>query len=119
MRAVEVCGYPSLEGLCGRPRDWHGHNNPAHFGIRTERYKLIFFYGCTPSGGEKTPVAWELYDLQNDPSEMQNQYANPEYAKVVADLKRRLWETRAALNETDRNYPQVQAIIDAHTGTPR
>ena len=24
----------------------HGHNNPAHFGLRTDRYKLIFFYGC-------------------------------------------------------------------------
>ena len=91
----------------------------AHFGIRTERYKLIFSYGCTPSGGDKTPAAWELYDLQHDPSEMQNQYANPEYAEVVADLKRELWNTRAALNESDRDYPQIQAIIDAHKTVTR
>jgi arylsulfatase len=62
---------------------------------------------------------WELYDLQNDSSEMKNQYTNPEYAEVVADLKRQLRETRAALKETDENYPHVQAVIDAHTGTPR
>ena len=53
---------------------------PAHFGIRTERYKLIFFYGCTPTGEAKTPAAWEFYDLENDPCEMHNQYANAEYA---------------------------------------
>jgi len=115
-----------------RPADWrtatyyrywmhmaHNLRVPAHFGIRTERYKLIFFYGCTPTGGQKTPAAWELYDLQTDPSEMQNQYANPEYAEVVTSLKRQLWKTRSALNETDRNYPQVQAIIDAHKGAAR
>jgi arylsulfatase A-like enzyme len=110
-----------------RPTDWrtatyyrywmhmaHNLRVPAHFGIRTERYKLIFFYGCKPMGGEKTPAAWELYDLQTDPAEMQNQYVNPEYAKVVAGLKQQLWKTRAALNETDHNYPQIQAIIDDH-----
>jgi len=110
-----------------RPADWrtatyyrywmhmaHNLRVPAHFGIRTERYKLIFFYGCNPSGGQRTPIAWELYDLKNDPSEMQNQYANPGYAEVVADLKRQLWKTRVDLNETDRSYPEIQAIIDVH-----
>ena len=92
----------------------HNLRVPAHFGIRTERYKLIFFYGCTPLGGAKTPAAWELYDLKNDPSEMHNQYANPEYAEVVAGLKRQLWKTRVALNETDHNYPNVQEIINVH-----
>ena len=113
-----------------RPKDWrtatyyrywmhmaHNLRVPAHFGIRTERYKLVFFYGCTPSGGQKTPVAWELYDLKSDPSEMHNQYANSEYAAVVADLKRQLWKTRQTLKETDVNYPQVQAIIDANKST--
>jgi len=115
-----------------RPADWrtatyyrywmhmaHTLRVPAHFGIRTERYKLIFFYGCTPMGGQKTPTAWELYDLKSDPFEMQNQYANPEYAETVAALKRQLWRTRSGLNETDQNYPQIQAVIDAHKGMGR
>jgi arylsulfatase A-like enzyme len=115
-----------------RPSDWrtatyyrywmhmaHSLRVPAHFGIRTERYKLIFFYGCTPTGENATPAAWELYDLQNDPSEMHNQYTNPEYTAIVARLKQQLWKTRAALNESDRNYPEVQAIIDAHRDVDR
>ncbi len=126
---AQMQGHSFASVLRGEPRpaDWrtatyyrywmhmaHNLRVPAHFGIRTERYKLIFFYGCTPTGGEKTPPAWELYDLQTDPSEMQNQYPNPEYAEVVAGLKQQLSRTRAALNETDHNYPKVQAIINAN-----
>ena len=91
-----------------------GYNDRTNFGIRTERYKLIFFYGCTSSGWKKTLAAWELYDLKNDPTEMQNRYANPEYAEVVADLKQQHWKTREALGETEKDYPPVQEIIDAH-----
>ena len=39
-----------------------------HFGVRTERYKLIRFYG---DGN-----FWELYDLKNDPNEMKNIYSS-------------------------------------------
>lgn len=91
----------------------HNLRVPAHFGIRTGRYKLIFFYGCTTAGKEKTPVAWEFYDLQDDPFEMKNLYARPEHAETIASLKRQLWQTRDELNETDRAYPEIQAIIEA------
>lgn len=122
-----------------RPADWrkatyyrywmhmaHGHNNPAHFGIRTERYKLIFFYGCDftePSkaakhGGNRyfpnTPPAWEFYDLKEDLREMRNQYGDPKYASVIAGLKKELKRVRRELKETDANYPHIQKIIDAH-----
>ncbi|MEM9368975.1 MAG: sulfatase/phosphatase domain-containing protein [Planctomycetota bacterium] len=79
-----------------------------------QRYKLIFFYGVTPEGEETTPAAWELYDLEQDPTEMRNEYENPLYAKVVAELKAELQLQRSQLNETDQDYPKVQAIIDAH-----
>lgn len=125
-----------------KPTDWrkatyyrywmhmaHLHNNPAHFGIRTERYKLIFFYGCdftdthrgrktTKHGGNRyfanTPPAWEFYDLKEDPREMHNQYGNPEYANVITKLKKELKRVREDLNETDAKYPHIQKIIDAH-----
>ena len=109
-----------------RPPDWrsvtyyrywmhmaHNLRVPAHFGVRSERYKLVFFYGCTVEGKEQTPVAWELYDLAQDPDEMHNQYGNPDYADVVADLKRQLWQTRERLHESDEAYPSIQAIVDA------
>jgi arylsulfatase A-like enzyme len=110
-----------------KPTDWRtstyyrywmhmAHNLavPAHFGIRRERYKLVFFYGCTPRGANQTPAAWEFYDLQKDPHEMHNQYGNPEYRKIIAEMKLELKRTRADLNETDKKYPAIQAIIDAN-----
>ena len=35
-----------------------------------------------------TPPAWEFYDLQRDPQEMQNEYANPKYAEVIQQMKK-------------------------------
>jgi arylsulfatase A-like enzyme len=58
------------------------HSVSPHFGIKTQRYKLIRFY--------KRVVSWELYDLQNDPHEMENLYGKKKFAKVTADLKRQL-----------------------------
>lgn len=110
----------------------HAHANPAHFGIRTKQYKLIFFYGKywvdtkdpaatwnKKSWGNRfemdTPVAWEFYDLSKDPKEMNNAYNNPEYRDVIADLKNQLLEKRKSLNEEDGDkYPHIQKVIDAH-----
>ena len=86
---------------------------PSHFGIRGERYKLIFFYGLDSSGKKPTPPAWEFYDLENDPMEMKNQYGNPKYAEIIAEMKKQLKQTRERLNETDNN-PAIQAIIEKH-----
>ncbi len=58
------------------------HNVYRHFGIRTNRYKLIRFYG------EKN--FWELYDLKNDPAEMKNLYGSKKYNSLTADLKNQL-----------------------------
>ena len=58
------------------------HMVPRHYGIRTERYKLMHFYEF---GDE-----WELYDLKNDPDELTNIYPKPENAKLIKELKRDL-----------------------------
>jgi arylsulfatase A-like enzyme len=58
-----------------------------HFGVRTDRYKLIHFYNDKDF--------WELYDLQNDPSEMNNLYGSPGYEEITETLKTEL----AALQE--------------------
>ncbi len=94
------------------------HYNPAHFGIRTTRYALIFFYGVrTDGGGIQTPPGWEFYDLQNDPEEMNNLYDDPKYAATIADLKTQLKQLRQQYGETDAKYPKVQAIIDEFWNT--
>jgi arylsulfatase A-like enzyme len=93
----------------------HDLQVPAHFGIRSERYKLIFFYGCNPDGsGRQTPAAWEFYDLEKDPFEMKNLVPNLEYKAIIEAMKVELKKTRAELNETDEKYPHIQAIIDAN-----
>ncbi len=110
----------------------HAHANPAHFGVRTKDYKLIFFYGCdymkrrkeTNWPNEKipfsvklpfeyfTPPGWELYDMRSDPFEMNNLYGKSGYETITADLKEKLKALRYEFNETDEKYPFIQQIID-------
>ncbi|MBO7316926.1 MAG: sulfatase [Paludibacteraceae bacterium] len=56
------------------------HAVKRHYGIRTERYKLIHFYNDIDT--------WELYDLQADPNEMNNIY--DEKSSLCDSLKREL-----------------------------
>ncbi len=104
------------------------HDNPAHFGVRSKDYKLIFFYGLpydlskigTPSMPwkensfmiEQTPDAWEFYDLKKDPTEVNNAYSNPAYAKIISEMKKEMWKLREELNETDTLYPHIQEILN-------
>ena len=92
------------------------HDNPAHFGVRTKEYKLIFFYGQNyKKGGPKpTQPGWELYDMKNDPHEMNSLYGDPKYADVVARLKAELLRLRQKYNETDEKYPHIQKVIDEY-----
>jgi len=58
------------------------HMVKKHYGIRTDRYKLIHFYHDID--------AWELYDLKNDLDELNNVYDDPGYIEVVKKLKEEL-----------------------------
>jgi len=66
------------------------HGIPAHYGVRTARYKLIYYYG-KPLGSagalpKETAPEWELFDLQKDPHEMNSLYGDPKYAKIQKQL---------------------------------
>ncbi len=54
------------------------HAVRRHYGVRTDRYKLIHFYN---------EDEWELFDLQTDPNELQNLYGDPAQADRVRELK--------------------------------
>jgi arylsulfatase A-like enzyme len=75
----------------------------AHFGVRTERYKLIYYYGqplhARGTKGGPTPPEWELFDLQKDPNEMNNVYGEPAYSEVVQELKDELRKLRRKLGD--------------------
>ncbi|MEX0655741.1 MAG: sulfatase/phosphatase domain-containing protein [Phycisphaeraceae bacterium] len=91
----------------------HRHDNPAHFGLRTSRWKLIFYYGLPldARGAEpaSSPAGWELYDMQHDPFELHNRYEDPACADVIEDLKARLKTIKQELDDADEAYP---ALID-------
>lgn len=84
---------PLLEKKVTKIRDdiyYHYYEYPAehsvkrHYGIRTERYKLIhFYYDCDE---------WELYDIKKDPTEMHNIYSDPTNKSIISKLKKRLVE---------------------------
>jgi len=69
------------------------HNVAAHYGIRTDRYKLIYFNKLNQ---------WELYDLQSDPREMNNVYRDPRYASTVKTLKEEMLKLKKELKDEDQ-----------------
>lgn len=105
---LDIAGVAAPETMQGRslaplmlgekPADWRTsiyyhyyegegkvHNVYKHYGVRTERYKLVYFY---------TLGEWEFYDLENDPNEMRSEYDNPAYADQVQTLKMELARLR-------------------------
>jgi len=99
---------PLLEGKS--PADWRtsmyyryyefpgAHSVRKHYGVRTERYKLIFFHDIEE---------WELYDLEKDPQEMKSVYNDPAYADVVQELKAELERLRKKYKDDDTVVGQV------------
>lgn len=89
---------PILEGDGQAPQDWRpelyyhyyefpgAHSVPRHYGVFDGRYKLINYYQL----GE-----WELFDLKEDPNEMNSVYGQPGYAEVQAKMHQKLDEQRA------------------------
>ena len=66
------------------------HRVARHYGIRTERYKLIRYYQF----GE-----WELFDLLADPDELRNVHGDPAYDRVTAGLMRQLEDLRVGYDD--------------------
>ena len=72
------------------------HSVSPHFGIRTERYKLVRFY--------KRVNSWELYDLKKDPNEMNNIYGQKKYKKITDKLNLKMDQL---INEYDDQDAKV------------
>ena len=87
------------------------HDNPAHIGIRTKRYKLIYFYGCNYQGEYQTPAGWELYDMKKDPQETKNIYDDPKNAKLVISLKNWMAKLRKKVGDDGSHYPACEEIV--------
>ncbi|MDD4428278.1 MAG: sulfatase [Paludibacter sp.] len=99
---------PLLKGK--KPASWrkalyyHYQEYPAehavkrHYGIRTERYKLMHFYHDIDK--------WEMYDLKNDPAEMHNLIDDPDYQCLKDSLKKQLLDLQVKYDDPIRSrYP--------------
>jgi arylsulfatase A-like enzyme len=100
--------YPLLKGE--NPKSWrkaiyyHYQEYPAehtvkrHYGIRTEKYKLMHFYNDIDT--------WELYDILNDPNEMNNLIDNKDFDAIEEELRNELFELQVKYNDPIRlKYP--------------
>lgn len=121
------------KNLAGRtPKNWRksmyyrywmhadgAHNVTANYGIRTDRYKLIFYYGRSlgTSGSKDLPVEpaeWELYDLKNDPAEMKNLYGAFKKRSLVKKLKKELLDLKRLYGDEDSKYPEMQSVVQEY-----
>lgn len=116
---VDIAGGKIPGGLHGRsflpilrgetPADWRksiyyhyydgGHSVAKHYGVRTDRYTLANFYESNE---------WELFDREKDPQELKSVYADPAYAKTVAELKTELTRLRALYQDSDDIKPAAR-----------
>jgi N-acetylglucosamine-6-sulfatase len=99
---------PVLKNEGKTPEDWrkavyyeysgeNTHSVAAHDGVRNERYKLMRF----PDTSE-----WMLFDLENDPQEMKNVFAEKEYEPVVKEMKGLYEQLRAEYQVTSSTFPK-------------
>jgi arylsulfatase A-like enzyme len=91
------------------------HRAPAHYGYRTDRYKIIYFYndglGIPGTGPFTYPPEWELYDMHEDPDEMRNLYDDPAYAEIREELKAQMWLEQARLGDKPHRSQPVPARL--------
>ncbi len=89
------------------------HKAPAHYGYRTDRYKLIYYYndgfGLPFTGFGTYPPEWELYDLATDPTEVSNVYDDPGYAEIREQLKAAMWREQSRLGDAPHRSQPVPA----------
>ncbi len=98
-------------------RYWTQHDiRPAHIGVRTDRYKLIFLYGdrlgMTGSSDYVSSPSWEFYDLLEDPGENHNAYGDSRYSGIIRQMKREIMRLREEVGDTDNGSARMAEILE-------
>ena len=75
------------------------HEVPIHDGVRTDRYKLMFF----PRTRE-----WQLFDLETDPQEMASVHKNPDYAQILKGMQKRYNDLRDFYDVNTATIPMTR-----------
>ena len=74
------------------------HAVKRHYGIRTEKYKLIHFYYDIDE--------WELYDLEEDPHELNNLIDQPQIQSVRRQLTSMIRERQRECGDDPQNFKE-------------
>ncbi len=119
---LDVAGQPVPKEMQGRslvpllrgerPSSWrdsfyyHYYEFPAphrvrpHYGVVTERYKLVHYYNSDID-------EWELLDREKDPLEVKNFYNDPAYGQTVKLLHAELERLRKEVKEPETTPPEA------------
>ena len=119
---LEAAGIPVPDGTHGRslsgllrgqtPADWRTsfyyhyyeypgpHNVRRHYGVVTDRFKLVHFY-------EPGVDYWELFDRQTDPRELTSVYGRPAFADHQRTLHAELERLRRELRVPNPDPPET------------
>ncbi|MEM9325654.1 MAG: sulfatase [Bacteroidota bacterium] len=114
---VEMQGESFCQLVSGQSSEWRdavyytyyeypgAHMVKRHYGVATDRYKLMHFYYDIDE--------WEMYDLEADPNEMRNVYGDESYAQAREQLHARLAELRTYYGDSDElNDRFLQEYLD-------
>ncbi len=74
------------------------HRVRPHYGVVTDQYKLVRFYGPDVD-------YWELYDRKKDPQELKSFFGDPDYARITEELKVELQRLRTDLKVPEKDEP--------------
>ncbi|MFS4418164.1 sulfatase [Maribacter sp. 2307ULW6-5] len=84
---------------------YHYYDFPAfhmvkkHYGIRTDRFKLMHFYDDIDT--------WEFYDLEKDPKELNNSIDDPSYAAIIEGLHLKLDSVQKQYGVTESEFKKA------------
>ncbi|MEO0416912.1 MAG: sulfatase/phosphatase domain-containing protein, partial [Verrucomicrobiota bacterium] len=110
--------FPLLKGQ--KPENWRTsiyyhyyeypsvHMVPRHYGIRTDRYKLMHFYEFDQ---------WEFYDLEEDPEELTNLYKSPSHQGNILSVRQKLRDLQNFYDDSSATAPKPQEWQDKYWTT--
>jgi len=126
---LEVAGVPVPSEMQGRsllpllkgetPADWRQsfyyqyyefpqpHRVRPHYGVVTDRYKLVHFYGTDAD-------YWEMFDLKTDPNELHSVLGVPQYAEEQKHLEAELARLRTRLEVPEQDDPAASGNKSTH-----
>jgi arylsulfatase A-like enzyme len=108
---ADMQGRSLVPVLAGKsPADWRAsfyyqyyewpvpHHVRPHYGVVTDRYKLIHFYDADTQ-------YWELFDRRTDPHELTSLYDDPNYSEARKELTAELARLRSELKVPEHDPP--------------